>query len=79
MRKHRQEPAVRQTRRCFTDENDISAEEETEIQGSRLQSKNEDRRRQKGSCGEKSQGKSKINRLKKTQKAAMLIFAAFIF
>lgn len=42
------------------DEDDISAEKETESEGSWLQSKDEQRGRQKSSGCQKSKGKSKI-------------------
>ena len=46
-------------------EDDLSAKNQTESEGSRLQSQNEQRRRQKGISCQKSKRKSKINSLMK--------------
>ena len=50
-------------RRCREHEDDLSAKDQTESEGSRLQSQNEQRRRQKGISCQKSKRKSKINSL----------------
>ena len=50
-------------RRCFGYENDISAEEKTEIQSSWLQKQNEYSRRKKGLTQQKSKGKKSIIRM----------------
>ena len=47
----------------LTYEDDISAEEEAEIQGSRFQKENEHCERQKGSLRKKSQGQKEIKRI----------------
>ena len=46
-------------------EDDLSAKNQTESEGSRLQSQNEQRRRQKGISCQKSKKKKKINSLMK--------------
>lgn len=51
-------------RRCLNYENDISAEEEIKVQGSRIQIQNEHGRRKKGFSCQKSKGQKSIVRIR---------------